>query len=79
PKDQVEAAMNQVNTTKASLNGTQNLEKSKKHANTAIDGISHLTNAQKESLKQLVQQTTTVAEAQGNEQKAKNVDEAMDK
>ena len=27
PKDQVEAAMNQVNTTKAALNGTQNLEK----------------------------------------------------
>ncbi|SUL35420.1 Putative Staphylococcal surface anchored protein [Staphylococcus aureus] len=27
PKDQVEAAMNQVNATKAALNGTQNLEK----------------------------------------------------
>ncbi len=26
PKDEVEAAMNQVNTTKAALNGTQNLE-----------------------------------------------------
>lgn len=69
PKDQVEAAMNQVNTTKAALNGTQNLEKAKQHANTAIDGLSHLTNAQKEALKQLVQQSTTVAEAQGNEQK----------
>ncbi|HDR0332893.1 TPA: hyperosmolarity resistance protein Ebh, partial [Staphylococcus aureus] len=79
PKDQVEAAMNQVNTTKAALNGTQNLEKAKQHANTAIDGLSHLTNAQKEALKQLVQQSTTVAEAQGNEQKANNVDAAMDK
>ena len=69
PKDQVEAAMNQVNTTKAALNGTQNLEKAKQHANTAIDGLSHLTNAQKDALKQLVQQSTTVAEAQGNEQK----------
>lgn len=78
-KDQVEAAMNQVNTTKAALNGTQNLEKAKQHANTAIDGLSHLTNAQKEALKQLVQQSTTVAEAQGNEQKANNVDAAMDK
>ncbi|EHM82838.1 putative extracellular matrix-binding protein ebh [Staphylococcus aureus subsp. aureus 21232] len=76
PKDQVEAAMNQVNATKAALNGTQNLEKAKQHANTAIDGLSHLTNAQKEALKQLVQQSTTVAEAQGNEQKANNVDEA---
>lgn len=65
PKDQVEAAMNQVNTTKAALNGSQNLEKAKQHANTAIDGLSHLTNAQKEALKQLVQQSTTVAEAQG--------------
>ncbi|CAC7029452.1 cell wall associated fibronectin-binding protein [Staphylococcus aureus] len=79
PKDQVEAAMNQVNTTKAALNGSQNLEKAKQHANTAIDGLSHLTNAQKEALKQLVQQSTTVAEAQGNEQKANNVDAAMDK
>lgn len=79
PKDQVEAAMNQVNTTKAALNGTKNLEKAKQHANTAIDGLSHLTNAQKEALKQLVQQSTTVAEAQGNEQKANNVDAAMDK
>ncbi len=79
PKDQVEAAMNQVNTTKAALNGTQNLEKAKQHANTAIDGLSHLTNAQKEALKQLVQQSTTVAEAQGNEQKANNVYAAMDK
>ncbi|EGS81877.1 putative CRISPR-associated protein Csc2 [Staphylococcus aureus subsp. aureus 21235] len=79
PKDQVEAAMNQVNTTKAALNGTQNLEKAKQHANTAIDGLSHLTNAQKDALKQLVQQSTTVSEAQGNEQKANNVDAAMDK
>ncbi len=79
PKDQVEAAMNQVNTTKAALNGTQNLEKAKQHTNTAIDGLSHLTNAQKDALKQLVQQSTTVAEAQGNEQKANNVDAAMDK
>ncbi|HDB1654065.1 TPA: GA module-containing protein, partial [Staphylococcus aureus] len=79
PKDQVEAAMNQVNATKAALNGTQNLEKAKQHANTAIDGLSHLTNAQKEVLKQLVQQSTTVAEAQGNDQKANNVDAAMDK
>ncbi len=79
PKDQVEAAMNQVNTTKAALNGTQNLEKAKQHANTVIDGLSHLTNAQKDALKPLVQQSTTVAEAQGNEQKANNVDAAMDK
>ncbi|MBE2142418.1 GA module-containing protein, partial [Staphylococcus argenteus] len=79
PKDQVQAAMNQVNTTKAALNGTQNLEKAKQHANTAIEGLSHLTNAQKDALKQLVNQSTTVAEAQGNEQKANNVDAAMDK
>ncbi|MBR8993664.1 hyperosmolarity resistance protein Ebh, partial [Staphylococcus aureus] len=65
--------------TKAALNGSQNLEKAKQHANTAIDGLSHLTNAQKDALKQLVQQSTTVAEAQGNEQKANNVDAAMDK
>ena len=46
----------------------------KKLNNTQIQRLtvlSHLTNAQKEALKQLVQQSTTVAEAQGNEQKAK--------
>ncbi|MBZ6503511.1 hyperosmolarity resistance protein Ebh [Staphylococcus aureus] len=42
-------------------------------------GQTESTNAQKEALKQLVQQSTTVAEAQGNEQKANNVDAAMDK
>ncbi|WP_460374413.1 hypothetical protein, partial [Staphylococcus aureus] len=43
----------------------------------AIDGLSRLTNAQEETLKQWVQQSTTVAEAQGNEQKANNDDAAM--
>ncbi len=51
--------------------------KAKQHE-AAIDGLSHLTNAQKEALKELVVQLTTVAEAQGNEQ-ANNVDAAMDK
>ncbi|WP_430373953.1 hyperosmolarity resistance protein Ebh, partial [Staphylococcus aureus] len=75
----LQSGINDEAATKAALNGTQNLEKAKQHANTAIDGLSHLTNAQKEALKQLVQQSTTVAEAQGNEQKANNVDAAMDK
>ncbi|MBR9246029.1 DUF1542 domain-containing protein, partial [Staphylococcus aureus] len=75
----LQRGINDEAATKAALNGTQNLEKAKQHANTAIDGLSHLTNAQKEALKQLVQQSTTVAEAQGNEQKANNVDAAMDK
>ncbi|MBR8935441.1 hyperosmolarity resistance protein Ebh, partial [Staphylococcus aureus] len=75
----LQSGINDEAATKAALNGTQNLEKAKQHANTAIDGLSHLTNAQKEALKQLVQQSTTVAEAHGNEQKANNVDAAMDK
>ncbi|MBR9233399.1 hyperosmolarity resistance protein Ebh, partial [Staphylococcus aureus] len=75
----LQSGINDEAATKAALNGTQNLEKAKQHANTAIDGLSHLTNAQKDALKQLVQQSTTVAEAQGNEQKANNVDAAMDK
>ncbi|MBR9003598.1 hyperosmolarity resistance protein Ebh, partial [Staphylococcus aureus] len=75
----LQRGINDEAATKAALNGTQNLEKAKQHANTAIDGLSHLTNAQKDALKQLVQQSTTVAEAQGNEQKANNVDAAMDK
>ncbi|KMR46728.1 GA module-containing protein, partial [Staphylococcus aureus] len=58
PKDPVGAAMNQVNATKAALNGTQNLEKTKQHANTALEGLSHLTNSQKAALKQLVQPST---------------------
>ncbi|MBR8892655.1 hyperosmolarity resistance protein Ebh, partial [Staphylococcus aureus] len=75
----LQSGINDEAATKSALNGTQNLEKAKQHANTAIDGLSHLTNAQKEALKQLVQQSTTVAEAHGNEQKANNVDAAMDK
>ncbi|SCS34254.1 cell wall associated fibronectin-binding protein [Staphylococcus aureus] len=76
-KDQVEAAMNQVNTTKAALNGTQNLEKAKQHANTAIDGLSHLTNAQKDALKQQVQNATTVAGVNNVKQTAQELNNAM--
>ncbi len=78
-KNELNGNQNVANAKTTAKNGTQNLEKAKQHANTAIDGLSHLTNAQKEALKQLVQQSTTVAEAQGNEQKANNVDAAMDK
>ncbi|SCS41706.1 extracellular matrix binding protein [Staphylococcus aureus] len=71
---------NKKQETTANINQLSHLNNAQKQdLNTAIDGLSHLTNAQKEALKQLVQQSTTVAEAQGNEQKANNVDAAMDK
>ncbi|WP_460994293.1 GA module-containing protein, partial [Staphylococcus aureus] len=55
------------------------LERAKQHAKAAIGGLSHLTSAQKETLRRGVRQSTTVAEAQGNEQKADDVDAAMGK
>lgn len=78
-KDQVTEAMNQVNSAKTNLDGTRLLDQAKQTAKQQLNNMTHLTNAQKDALKQLVQQSTTVSEAQGNEQKANNVDAAMDK
>ncbi|WP_415918579.1 DUF1542 domain-containing protein [Staphylococcus warneri] len=77
-KQQVEAAVNQVNTTKNDLNGAQNLANAKQQANNTIDGLTHLTTPQKDALKQLVQDASTVADVQTNEQKAQDVDTAME-
>ncbi|WP_422936779.1 DUF1542 domain-containing protein [Staphylococcus warneri] len=77
-KDEVEAAINAVNSKKDALNGKENLANAKQNANQAIDGLTHLTNPQKEALKQLVDQSTTVAEVKDNENKAQAVDTAME-
>ena len=77
-KDEVEAAINAVNSKKEALNGKENLANAKQNANQTIDGLTHLTNPQKEALKQLVDQSTTVAEVKENENKAHAVDTAME-
>lgn len=77
-KDEVEAAINAVNSKKEALNGKENLANAKQNANQTIDGLTHLTNPQKEALKQLVDQSTTVAEVNENENKAHAVDTAME-
>ena len=57
-------ALNHVNQTKDELNGNTNLANAKQNANQAIDGLTHLTNPQKEALKQLeIRQTTSGTEA----------------
>ncbi|WP_424842390.1 hyperosmolarity resistance protein Ebh [Staphylococcus pasteuri] len=76
-KEQVEAATNQVNSAKNDLNGTQNLNNAKQQATTNIDGLTNVTDAQKEALKQLVGNSSNVAEVQANLQKAQDVDQAM--
>ncbi|MGT2333952.1 GA module-containing protein [Staphylococcus aureus] len=49
------------NKCKGALNGNHNLEQAKSNANTTINGLQHLTTAQKDKLKQQVQQAQNVA------------------
>lgn len=77
PKDQVEAAMNQVNTTKAALNGTQNLEKAKQQANNRLDQLDHLNNAQKQQLQSQITQSSDIAAVNGHKQTAESLNTAM--
>ncbi len=53
--------MSQVANAKGALNGNHNLEQAKSNANTTINGLQHLTTAQKDKLKQQVQQAQNVA------------------
>ncbi len=57
----VENALSQVTNAKGALNGNHNLEQAKSNANTTINGLQHLTTAQKDKLKQQVQQAQNVA------------------
>ncbi len=50
----VENALSQVTNAKGALNGNHNLEQAKSNANTTINGLQHLTTAQKDKLKQQV-------------------------
>ncbi len=60
-KAAVESALSQVTNAKGALNGNHNLEQAKSNANTTINGLQHLTTAQKDKLKQQVQQAQNVA------------------
>lgn len=60
-KAAVENALSQVANAKGALNGNHNLEQAKSNANTTINGLQHLTTAQKDKLKQQVQQAQNVA------------------
>lgn len=60
-KTAVENALSQVANAKGALNGNHNLEQAKSNANTTINGLQHLTTAQKDKLKQQVQQAQNVA------------------
>lgn len=60
-KAAVENALSQVTNAKGALNGNHNLEQAKSNANSTINGLQHLTTAQKDKLKQQVQQAQNVA------------------
>ncbi len=60
-KAAVENALSQVTNAKGALNGNHNLEQAKSNANTTINGLQHLITAQKDKLKQQVQQAQNVA------------------
>uniref|UniRef100_UPI00210A74AD hypothetical protein n=1 Tax=Staphylococcus aureus TaxID=1280 RepID=UPI00210A74AD len=60
-KAAVENALSQVTTAKGALNGNHNFEQAQSNANTTINGLQHLTTAQKDKLKPQVQQAQNVA------------------
>ncbi|CAA4024660.1 cell wall associated fibronectin-binding protein [Staphylococcus aureus] len=60
-KDQVTEAMNQVNSAKNNLDGTRLLDQAKQTAKQQLNNMTHLTTAQKDKLKQQVQQAQNVA------------------
>lgn len=76
-KTAVENALSQVANAKGALNGNHNLEQAKSNANTTINGLQHLTTAQKDKLKQQVQQAQNVAGVNGVKDKGNTLNTAM--
>lgn len=76
-KAAVENALSQVANAKGALNGNHNLEQAKSNANTTINGLQHLTTAQKDKLKQQVQQAQNVAGVDNVKSSANTLNGAM--
>ncbi|MQH94075.1 hypothetical protein EI042_25190, partial [Escherichia coli] len=76
-KAAVENALSQVANAKGALNGNHNLEQAKSNANTTINGLQHLTTAQKTNLTNQINNGTTVAGVQTVQSNANTLDQAM--
>ncbi len=76
-QDQVNAAIAKVNKAKNELNGNRNLEQAQQTAKQALSQLTHLTNAQKDHLTTLINNSTTVADVQGIQGNANTLDQAM--
>ncbi|HGZ9878252.1 TPA: hyperosmolarity resistance protein Ebh, partial [Staphylococcus aureus] len=78
PKDQVEAAMNQVNTTKAALHGDVKLQNDKDHAKQTVSQLAHLNNVQKHMEDTLIDSETTRTAVKQDLTEAQALDQLMD-
>ncbi|EZX76656.1 extracellular matrix-binding protein ebh, partial [Staphylococcus aureus DICM09/00997-9HST2] len=74
---EVEQAIQQVNTAKQALNGNANVQHAKDEATALINNSNDLNQAQKDALKQQVQNATTVAGVNNVKQTAQELNNAM--
>ncbi|MBV5148939.1 GA module-containing protein, partial [Staphylococcus aureus] len=74
---EVEQAIQQVNATKQALNGNANVQHAKDEATALINSSNDLNQAQKDALKQQVQNATTVAGVNNVKQTAQELNNAM--
>ncbi|MCP8600919.1 hypothetical protein NMF09_21145, partial [Acinetobacter baumannii] len=74
---QVESITNEVNAAKQALNGNANVQHAKDEATALINSSNDLNQAQKDALKQQVQNATTVAGVNNVKQTAQELNNAM--
>ncbi len=76
-KEQVESAINQVNTTKDQLNGNTNLQNAKNEANTQLNALDHINHAQSDNLRDQIATAPSVEAVHQIEATAQALDQAM--
>ncbi|WP_374955507.1 hyperosmolarity resistance protein Ebh [Staphylococcus sp. UMB0328] len=76
-KEQVESAINQVNTTKDQLNGDTNLQNAKNEANTQLNALDHINHAQSDNLRDQIATAPSVQAVHQIEATAQALDQAM--
>ncbi|HDP6145527.1 TPA: GA module-containing protein, partial [Staphylococcus aureus] len=75
--DDINRATTQVNNTKVALDGDENLAAAKQQANTRLDQLDHLNNAQKQQLQSQIAQSSDIAAVNGHKQTAESLNTAM--
>lgn len=76
-KEQVEAAINQVNTTKDQLNGNTNLQNAKNEANTQLNALDYINHDQSDHLRDQIGSATSVEAVHQIQANAQSLDQAM--